>query len=147
MKWLRPAKWEFLERLRTLRERAGGNLHRAQVRLKRGYDRTIKETNRGIVEGNNVYVRAETLQVERNSKLDSLVQGPYRVEFNDERTMSLRVGNDPIRVNSDRITKAPSTAVHVSSDDSNEAQPSPVPDESGEYVVERIVDHMDVPHG
>jgi transposase InsO family protein len=25
----RPAKWEFLERLRTLRERAGRNLHRA----------------------------------------------------------------------------------------------------------------------
>jgi hypothetical protein len=36
----RPAKREFLERLRTLRVRAGGNLHRAQVRYKRGYERT-----------------------------------------------------------------------------------------------------------
>jgi hypothetical protein len=61
--------------------------------------------------------------------------------------MLLRVGDDSILVNSDRITKAPSTAIQVSSDDSNEAQPSPVPDESVEYFIERIVDHIDVPHG
>jgi hypothetical protein len=143
----RPAKMKFLERLRTLRERAGGNLHRAQVRYKLGYDRTVKETNRGIVEGNEVYVRAETPQGEQHSKLDSLVQGPYRVKSNDGRTMLVRVGDDSIRVNSDRITRAPSTAVQVSSEDLNEAQPSPVPDESDEYVVERIVDHTDDPNG
>jgi hypothetical protein len=50
----RPAKREFIERLRTLRERAGGNLQRAQVRYKRGYERTVKEIERGIVEGNEV---------------------------------------------------------------------------------------------
>jgi hypothetical protein len=117
----RTAKREFLERLRTLRERARGNLHRAQLRYKRGYDRTVKETNRGIVEGNNVYVRAENPQGEQHSKLDSLVQGPYRVESNDRRTMLLRVGEDLIRVTSDRITKDPSTAVQVSNEDSYEA--------------------------
>jgi hypothetical protein len=61
--------------------------------------------------------------------------------------MLLRVGDDSIRVNSDRITRAPLTAVQVSNEESNEAQPSPVPDESDEYVVERIVDHMDEPNG
>jgi hypothetical protein len=143
----RTEKREFLERLRTLRERAGRNLHRAQVRYKRGYDQTVKETNRGIVQGNNVYVRAETPQGEQHSKLDSLVQGPYQVESNDGRTMLLRVGDDSIRVNSDRITRAPSTSIQVSSEESNEAQPSPVPDESDEYVVERIIDHADEPSG
>jgi hypothetical protein len=92
----RPAKREFLERLRTLRERAGGNLHRAQVRYKRGYDRTVKKTNRGIVDGSNVYVLAETPQGEQHSKLDSQVQGPYRVDSNDGRAMLLREGYDAI---------------------------------------------------
>jgi hypothetical protein len=86
-----PAKREFLERLRTLRERAGGNIHRAQVRYKQGYDRTVKETNRVIVEGNEVYVRAETPQGEQHSKFDSLAKVPYRVESNDGHTMLLRV--------------------------------------------------------
>jgi hypothetical protein len=142
----RPAKGEFLERLKTLRERAGGNLHRAQVRYKRGCDCTVKETNRGFFEGSEVFVRSETPQGEQHSKLDSLMHGPYRVESNDGRTMLLPVEDDLIRVNSDRTTKAPSTAVQVSSDDSNEAQPSPVPDESDEYIVERIVDHIDARH-
>jgi hypothetical protein len=143
----RPAKPEFLERLRTLREHAGGNLHRAQVRYKRGYDRTVKETNRGIVEGNEVYVRAETPQGEQHSKLYSLAKVPYLVESNDGRTMFLRVGDDSERVNSDRITRAPSTAVQVPNNNSNEAPSSLVPDESYEYVVEGIVDHADGNNG
>jgi hypothetical protein len=61
--------------------------------------------------------------------------------------MFLRIEDDSIRVNSGRITRAPSTAFQVSNEDSNEAQPSPVPDESDEYVVERIVDHTDGPNG
>jgi hypothetical protein len=61
--------------------------------------------------------------------------------------MLLRIGDDSIRVNSDRITRAPSTSFQVSNEDSNEAQPSPVPDESEEYVVERIIDHADEPGG
>jgi hypothetical protein len=88
------------------------------------------------VEGNNIYVRAETPLGEQHSKLDYLAQGPYRVESNDGRTMLLRIGEDSIRVSSDRITKAPSTAVQVSNEDSNEAQLT-VPDESDVYVVER----------
>jgi hypothetical protein len=61
--------------------------------------------------------------------------------------MLLRIGDDSIRVNSDRITKAPSNAVEMPNEDSNEAQPSPGPDESDEYVVERVVDHADEPNG
>jgi hypothetical protein len=67
----RPEERELITRLRTPRERAKWNLRRAQVRHKRGYDCTVKETNRGIIEGNEVYVRAETSQGEQRSKLDS----------------------------------------------------------------------------
>jgi hypothetical protein len=35
------AKQEFLERLKTLRLRAEGNLHKAQARYKRNYDRGV----------------------------------------------------------------------------------------------------------
>jgi hypothetical protein len=49
--------------------------------------------------------------------------------------MFLRVGDEYVRVNSDRITKAPSTAVQTPDDDPDEAQKLPVPDESDEYVV------------
>jgi hypothetical protein len=142
----RSAKREFLERLRTLRERAGGNLHRAQVRYKRNYDRTVMETNCGIVEGNEFYVRAETPQREQHSELESMVKCSYKVESNDGRTMLLRVGDDSVRVNSDRITRAPSTAVAVLNEEPNVAQTSPGPDESDEYVVERFVDRTDGPN-
>jgi Chromo (CHRromatin Organisation MOdifier) domain len=141
----RSAKREFLERLKTLRERAGENLHRAQVRYKRGYDRSVKESNRSVREGDKVYVRSETPQGEQHSKLDSLVQGPYQVESNDGRTMLLRIGDDSVRISSDRITRAPRSV----SDDPPEGQApyTPTPVESDEYVVERIVEHGEGPQG
>jgi hypothetical protein len=60
--------------------------------------------------------------------------------------MFLRVGDESVRVNSDRITRAPSTAVDVLNEDPNVAQTSSGPDESDEYVVERVVDHTHGPN-
>ena len=147
----RSAKREFLERLKTLRERAGGNLHRAQVRYKRGYDRSVKESNRGLREGDEAYVRAEAPQGEQHSKLDSLVQGPYQVESNDGRTMLLRIGGESVRVSSDRITRAPRSTLPTPEGDSDDTPstpvPTPAPDGTEEYVVERIVGHAEEPGG
>jgi hypothetical protein len=143
----RSAKREFLERLKTLRERAGSNLHRAQARYKRGYDRSVKESNRGLREGDEVYVRAETPQGEQHSKLDSLVQGPYRVESNDGRTLLLRIGDESVRVSSDRITRAPRSVNTTPNGDSLETARTTTPDATDEYVVERVVDHADAPGG
>ena len=147
----RSAKREFLERLKTLRERAGGNLHRAQVRYKRGYDRSVKESNRGLREGDEAYVRAEAPQGEQHSKLDSLVQGPYQVESNDGRTMLLRIGGESVRVSSDRITRAPRSTLPTPEGDSDDTPstpvPTPAPDGTAEYVVERIVGHAEEPGG
>jgi hypothetical protein len=140
------AKQEFLQRLKTLRELAGGNLHRAQVRYKRGYDDSVRETNRTVVAGDDVYVRAESPVGDQHSKLDSPVQGPYRVESNDGRTMLLRLGDESVRVSSDRITRAPRSG-HQTPPTEPVGHPRSVPASSDEYVVERVVDHKANPSG
>jgi transposase InsO family protein len=140
------AKREFLQRLRMLREQAGGNLHRAQVRYKRGYDNSVRETNKQVKEGDDVYVRVETPQGEQHSKLDSLAQGPYRVESNDGRTLLLRIGDEAVRVSSDRITRAPDSTTRKPDANSEEASPE-TPQGGDEFVVERLVDHGEGPRG
>jgi transposase InsO family protein len=75
-------KREFLERLKTLRLRAGENLHQAQTRYKRSYDRGVVQKNGNLQEGNEAYLRVEVTDAGRNHKLESLVQGPYRVVEN-----------------------------------------------------------------
>lgn len=101
-------KREFLERLKTLRLRAGVNLHKAQARYKRNYDRGVYPKNTGLTEGDEAYVRVEVTETGRNHKLESLVQGPYRVVENAGTTFRLQIGDEVVRVSSDRVTRAPS---------------------------------------
>jgi hypothetical protein len=62
-------KREFLERLKTLRLRAGGNLHKAQVRYKKSYDRGVVRKNTELSVGDEAYLRVEITDVGRNHKL------------------------------------------------------------------------------
>jgi Chromo (CHRromatin Organisation MOdifier) domain len=101
-------KREFLERLKTLRLRAGVNLHKAQARYKRNYDRGVYPKNTGLTEGDEAYVRVEVTETGRNHKLESLMQGPYRVVENAGTTFRLQMGDEVVRVSSDRVTRAPS---------------------------------------
>ena len=101
-------KREFLERLKTLRFRAGMNLHHAQTRYKKNFDRGVVQKNANLEEGDDAYVRVEVTDVGRNHKLESLVQGPYRVVENAGNTFRLRIGEETVRVSSDRVTPAPS---------------------------------------
>jgi hypothetical protein len=103
----RTAKHEFLERLRTLRIRAGGNLHQAQTRYKDSFDKSARPKNSEVKEGEEVFLRVAVTEVGRNHKLESLVQGPYRVLENAVTTFRLRIGADDVRVSSDRVTPAP----------------------------------------
>jgi Integrase core domain/Chromo (CHRromatin Organisation MOdifier) domain len=103
----RTAKQEFLERLKTLRIRAGGNLHQAQVRYKESFDKNVRPKNSEVKEGEEVFLRVEVTEVGRNHKLESLVQGPYRVLDNAGTTFRLRIGAEDVRVSSDRVTPAP----------------------------------------
>jgi hypothetical protein len=80
-----------------------------------------------------------------NPKLDQQVYGPYEVVSNDEHTLLLRMGDNFIRVSSDRVTPAPEQvgprveerrAVNPKSTESSEAAPKV---EEPEYVIEKIV--------
>jgi transposase InsO family protein len=100
-------KREFSERLKTLRLRAGENFHKAQVRYKKSYDRGVVRKNTELSVGDEAYLRAEITDVGRNHKLQSLVQGPYRVVENAGTTLRLCIGDETVRVSSDRATRAP----------------------------------------
>jgi hypothetical protein len=96
-----------LERLKTLRLRAGENLHKAQVRYKKSYERGVLRKNTDLSVGDEAYLRVEITDVGRNNKLESLVQGPYRVVENAGTTLRLCIGDETVRVSSDRVTRAP----------------------------------------
>ena len=66
------------------------------------------QKNANLEEGDDAYVRVEVTDVGRNHKLESLVQGPYRVVENAGNTFRLRIGEETVRVSSDRVTRAPS---------------------------------------
>jgi transposase InsO family protein len=97
----------FLERLKTLRSSASGKLHKAQARYKRNYDRGIVPNNSDLKEGDHAYLRVEVTDIGRNHKLESLVQGSYHVVENAGTTFRLQIGNEVVRVSSDRVTRAP----------------------------------------
>jgi hypothetical protein len=100
-------KREFLERLKTLRLRAGENLHKAQVRYKKRYYRGVVRRNTELSVGDEAYLRVEIIDVGRNHKLESLVQRPYRVIENAGTTLRLCIGDETVRLSSDRVTRAP----------------------------------------
>jgi hypothetical protein len=62
-------KREFLECLKTLRLRAGENLHKAQVRYKKIYERGVVRKNTELSVGDESYLRVEVTDVGRNHKL------------------------------------------------------------------------------
>jgi Integrase core domain len=97
-------KKEFLKILNTLRLRAGMNLHQAQARYKKNFDRGVSRKNANLQDGDEAYVRLEVTDVERNHKLESLVKGPYRVVENAGTTFRLKIGEETVRISSDRVT-------------------------------------------
>ena len=118
-------KRDFLERIKTLRLRANGNLHKAQARYKRNYDRGVQPKNANLREGDQAYLRVEVTDTGRNHKLESLVQGPYEVIENAGTTFRLRIGDETVRVSSDRVTPAPVRETSISPEDRPNVAPSP----------------------
>jgi hypothetical protein len=101
-------KKEFLKRLKTPRLRVGMNLHQAQSRYKTKFDRGVPYKNKKLQEGDEAYVRVEVTDVGRNHKLESIVQGPYRVVENAGNNFRLKIGEETARISSDLVTRAPS---------------------------------------
>ena len=126
-------KREFLERLKTLRFRAGINLHQAQARYKKNFDRGVSQKNTNLREGDEAYVRVKVTDVGRNHKLESLVQGPYRVVENAGNNFRLKIGEETVRISSDRVTRAPSRndpPPEKETSTENRVTPSPIPETS-----------------
>jgi hypothetical protein len=84
------------------------NLNQAQTRYKKNVDRVVSQKNAYLQEGDEAYVRVEVTDVGCKHKLESLVQGPYRVFENAGNTFRLKIGEETVRISSDRVTRAPS---------------------------------------
>jgi hypothetical protein len=84
------------------------NLHQAQARYKKNFDRGVSRKNSSFPEGYEAYVRVEVTDVGPNHKLESLVQGLYRVVDNAGNTFRLKIGDETVRISSNRVTRAPS---------------------------------------
>jgi hypothetical protein len=77
------------------------------------------------------YVRVEVTDVGRNHKLESLVQGPYRVVKNAGTTFRLKIGEETVNVSSDRVTRGPSRSDPPTDEDGYPVRiraPTPVQD-------------------
>jgi hypothetical protein len=122
----RTAKQKFIERFKTLRIRAAGNLHQAQERYKESFDKNVRPKNSEVKEGEDVFLRGEVTEVGRNHKLESMVQGPYRMLENAGATFRLRIGAEYVRVSSDRVTPAPRRELSPSPE-GNPTSSEPVP--------------------
>ena len=147
----------LLQQLRNLLPVARERLAEAQGRYKRNYDRHVRPKNDSIPPDSWVYIRKETHNTEVNPKLDKQVEGPYQVCRNDGHTMLLRIGDDLVQVNSDRITPAPTpsksgivrqeSASPLSKTPSGGSIAGPPQREDQEYVVDRIVGARQMPDG
>jgi hypothetical protein len=112
--------------MKTLRPSAYRNLHKAQTRYKRKYDRRISRKNVNIKEGDQDYLRVEVTDIGRKHKLESLELGPYEVIENAGETVRLHIGEETIRVSSDRVTRAPVRESKIDLEDHPNPIPSPV---------------------
>jgi hypothetical protein len=104
-------KLRFLQQFRELMPLTRDCLAEAQGRYKRNYVRTARPKNDGITKYSWVYVRKEVHAAGTNPKLDDHIEGPFQVALNDGHTLLLRIGDGIARVNSDRITPAPTPVV------------------------------------
>jgi hypothetical protein len=83
-------------------------LHQAQARYKKNFDRGVSRKNSSFRGRYEACVRVEVTDVGPNHKLESLVQGLYRVVDNAGNTFRLKIGDETVRISSDRVTRAPS---------------------------------------
>jgi hypothetical protein len=71
----------------------------------------VREKNNDLPPGSWVCIRREVHEVDVNPKLYAHVDGPYRILQTDGRTFLLRLGDEDVRVSSDRVTPAPTPKV------------------------------------
>ena len=85
----------------------------AQARYKAGFHRSVLERNKEISAGEWIFLRKEVQETGVSPKLASPVEGPYRVIHTDGQNFSLRIGDEDVRVSSDRIKPAPTSLARL----------------------------------
>ena len=135
----RFSKHEFVKRLEHSLEKARRQLDKTQQRYKDDFDKRIRRTNRKLRPGDFVYLNPS----DGSAKLGKLAPasiGPYRVLFNDKRTVYIDRDGLVERVNANRVVytappdNAP-TATATPEDLSNKVRTGPT------YVVNRLSKH------
>ena len=101
------AKQAFLERLDHLVSKARRNLERTQARYKRNADARIRQRLGDLTPGDYVYREIPEHPQGVSPKLASPVEGPYKVLSTDGPTIVIEVRGHPVRVNANRLVRAP----------------------------------------
>ena len=101
------AKEEFLLRLQEAIVKARSNLLRTQQRYKRNFDAKVRSKLKDIQPGAFVFREIPEHPEGVNPKLASPVDGPFEVLENHWPTIIIEVRGKPVRVNANRLTRAP----------------------------------------
>ena len=101
------AKQEFLFRLGKLMSKARANLAKTQQRYKRNFDARVRARLMNLEPGSFVYREIPVHPEGVNPKLASQVEGPYRVIANEWPTIVIDDNGRALRVNANRLVKAP----------------------------------------
>ena len=101
------AKQAFLDRLNAAVTKARSNLERTQQRYKRNFDARVRQRLMDLKPGDYVYREIPEFPLGVSPKLASPVDGPYRVLDTDWPTVVVDVGGHPVRVNANRLVRAP----------------------------------------
>ena len=101
------AKQDFLHRLEETLMTARHNLAKTQQRYKRNFDARVRAKLKDIEPGSYVYREVPVHPEGVNPKLASPAEGPYRVIANKWPTIIIEDRGRAVRVNANRLVKAP----------------------------------------
>jgi Integrase zinc binding domain/Integrase core domain len=136
----------FLKKVQMLTKATKEKLDQSQERYRRVFDEHVRVRNKNVQPDDLTF----TSQTGVSPKLLSPAAGPHPVVKRDDRTFTVYAGNGEIRVDSDRVTKAPmpedlSKGVAYISDDYEETDSaSEDVGDTKEYSVDRFVGHGDI---
>ena len=104
------AKQDFLNRLRDVMAKAKKNLAKTQQRYKRNFDARVRARLKDLQPGSYVYREIPEHPEGVNPKLASPVKAPFRVLRNDGPTIVIEENGHAVRVNANRLVRAPTPA-------------------------------------
>ena len=134
---------EFVKTLDAMIQKAYGSLHRTKARFKHTFDKRVLRISTRLKPGNYAYL-GPTNGAKTSNKLAPPAVGPYRVQTNDKRTLSIDRDRGTERVSPDRrvytppTTDAPRASIPTPSDLADKVT------EATHYAFERLLKHREM---